>query len=569
MTKKSKITFGVASTLLLTAGLLTGCGNKGGSVGNKFVVTVWNFKGGFGATWIEDVIDQYEALHAETQYGDKVGVHFEVTNNKKEFNASDLVTYDMFFLESANYSDFVANGAIEDITEAITSDNPYEPGKSLLSKFTDSQKSFYKTQGNKYFGVPHYSGTYGMTYDAKLFREKGYYFVKDHEPVETAEDLLSLFTTDLNNLAYGPDGKTGVVEGVDYSADDGLPETFNEFYALCDRMKIDGISPLEFAGDSNQGGYISAFATSLMNNLMGGDDALVNYYFNGTSNKTVKMTTKGGTNVVETDGEGNAVLEDSPVGITNDKGYEIFKSEGRYNAIKFVSNIFQNKRYNPHIEGDHSYTAAENEYIMGEKLASATINRSGILIDGSWWQTEAKTTFETMDKRFPDDNQGVMDRDFRFMPFPKAQASDTYYQTYTDTLNALQCVRKGVSAQAKEICMDFLQFINTDSALVKFSQTTNTTRALNYSMTDAELSMMSPYGRSLFKYKTHKNTKIIYPISDTAQFVNGMSGYFTSQYQFKSKDRNFLTNWFISGTYDAAVIDAAIYDYYKAAWATL
>jgi len=557
MTKRNKKDFAVVSALFLTTAALIGCGSKK-DFGNKYVVNIWNFKGGFGAEWISNVIDEYETLHKDTEYGDKVGIHFEVTNNKKEFNASDLVTYDMFFLESANYSDFVASNAIEDITEAVTEDNPYEPGKALLDKFTESQKSFYKTQGNKYFGVPHYSGTYGITYDSKLFREKGFYYAKGHDPVDPQGSVLQYFTDDMDNLAPGPDG----IEGTD---DDGLPVTFQEFYTLCDRMLIEDIYPLEFAGDSNQGGYISAFTTSLMNNLMGGDEALINYYFNGTASKMVKLDASG---KFQVDANGNAILEESPVAITNDKGYDIYRSEGRFNAVKFISNVFQNKRYNPHIEGDHSYTAAEDEFIMGEKLGgTASVNRSGMLIDGSWWQSEAKSTFEAMDKKYG--NQGVMDRDFRFMPLPRAQESDPYYQTYTDTLNALQCVRKGVSTQTKEICMDFLQFINTDEQLVKFSQKTNTTRALNYTMTDDEMSLMSPYGRSLFKYKTNANTKIVYPISNTKQFVNGMSGFFTSQYQFKSKDRNFVTNWFGSGIYDAGTICTGIYSYFKDAWKTL
>jgi len=559
MTNKKKICFGVLSSLLLSAGVLTSCGGGGSPTGGKYKVLVWNFKGGFGGDWIENVIEEYEALHANTKYGDKTGVKFEVTNNKKEFVASELVTYDMFFLESANYMDFVANNAVEDITDAVTSDNPYEPGKTLLSKFTESQKSFYKTQGDKYFGVPHYSGTYGFTYDAKLFKQNGYYYKKGHNPVETETKIGNLFTDDLSNLANGPDGVAG-------TSDDGLPETFNEFYKLCERIKMDEIAPMVFTGDSNKGGYISAFATSLVNNLMGLDQAMINYSFNGTATKLAKVKTEGGVSVIETDANGNAVLEDEPVVITEANGYDIFRSEAKFNASKFVANIFQNKRYNSHCDDDLSYTGAQDEFIMGEKLGKEpSINHSAMFIDGSWWESEAKDTFKQMDETYPGQGQGVMDRDFRFMPFPKAKADDEYHQTYTDTLNALQCVRKGVDPTAKAICMDFLQFINTDAQLVKFSQTTNTTRALNYSMTDTELEKLSPYGRSLFKYKNDAKTEIIYPISASSKFINGMSAYFTSQYLFQSKDKKALTSWFELSTpvYDASKIVGGIYDYYK------
>lgn len=557
--KKTLVSGGM---LVLASSLLAGCGGSS----NKFVIKVWNFKGGFGDTWINNAVAEYEALHAKDSYGGKTGVKFEILNEKKPMEAKDIYSEDMYFVESGNYADYVASGVVADISKALTGENPYEKGKTIISKLTDSQKAFYAKNDGKYYAIPHYTGTYGLTYDAKLFQENGYFFKKGHPEAGKAIDISQYFTNDLTNLAPGPDGKTGVIDGVDYSADDGLPETFDEFYILCNRISLDPIYPLEFTGDSNKDGYITSFASSLMNTLQGSEQGLLNYSFTGDAKELIQTDESG---ALKFDTDGNPIMEASPVTVADGTGYETFRSKGRFNTLKFIANIFQNQRYSPKCNNsEHTYTTAQQEFVMGEMLggkAGSTVNRTAMLIDGSWWESEALATFDKMAKKFPNDKQGVMDRQFKFMPLPKANASDTYHHAYVDALNAIQVVNSRASAQAQEICIDFLQFLNTDEQLAKFSQVTHTFRALKYSLTEEQLSSVSPYAKSLYAYMSHPECEMIYPISSAKTFVNGMSAYFKISENFRSKDYKYVTNWF-KDTYDPKTMLNGIYSFYKNEW---
>ncbi len=557
MKNKKTLTLGLLAT---AASVLAACGG-GGANSNKAVIKVWNFSGGFGKAWLDTAIAEYEAAHANDVYGTKTGVKFTVVPDKKNFKASELITYDLFFLEQANYVDYLASGAIEDITEVLTGTNPYEPGKTIESKMTDSQKAFYN-RGDKYYGVPHYSGTYGITYDAKLFRENGYYLKNGHPAIVIGEepDMDLCFTDQVSEYSLGPNGKTGVIDGVDYSFDDGLPATFAEFYLLCDRIALDDIAPFEFTGDTNKGGYLTSFASSLMNNLLG-EDAAINYGFDGTI-----------ANPLEVDGTGKLVMDaetgapktmSTPLTVTDANGYESFRTKARYDAIDFVSNIFENGRYNRAADNStHTYVTAEKYFVYGEKEASSKLTRSAMLIDGSWWETEAEASFKAMDKKYPGEGQSIMERDFRFMPLPRATEAEAAHQTYTDTLNALQCVRKGVSGYTKDICVDFLKFINTDAKLAEFNATTQAIRALKYDLDATQIARLSPYGKSVYQYANHPETETIYPISGSNKFVNGMNDYFITSANFKSKDYTHITDWFRK-TYSAKTIFEGIYQFYK------
>lgn len=518
--KKIKSLLVAAPLICASIAALSSCGRGGGDDPidtSKTQIRVHNFAGGYGSKWISDVKNAFEDAVAQRSFEPgKTGVQIHITGDKSVFQGEEIKggNYDVYFLEQAEYVDYVTHGCVEDISEAITGENEFDNNKKLLDKFTVEQKDFYGFEEDgktKYFGIPHYSGQYGLNYDIDLFDQRGFYFKKGHieipddyksvEPKGTATwGDLDLFTDNLDERSEGPDGKAG-------TDDDGLPVTFNEFYVLCDYMVSgftgDEVFPLIHNGNTLN--YIPALTSNLLANLDGHEVSKVNYGFSGEID------------VIDEGSHHAGAYTTTKVSVTDRTGFNVLRTPGRYNSIRFMTNMLFNKNWNyaDNYNDSFSHVNAQRDFIFGGREES--FKKSAFLLDGSWWQNEANDQgyWDAMVKKF-DENESMMKRRFGFMPFPRAKASDPYESVYLDHLNAVQVCKAGISGGVKDAAVAFLKFVNTDEALRKFTTTTNCTRALNYTLTAEDKAAMSPYGRSVYEYKAA--SKILYPVSKSDVF---------------------------------------------------
>ena len=199
---------------------------------NPYTLSLYNFTGGFGADWLYDLENRYKKERA----GDTIvvngktydGIAFSNTEGKTTLDSmtSRGETYDIWFQEQVPYNQYVGKNVMKDMTDVLTSENPYEPGKTLLSKMSAEQQNYYNRDG-KYYGVPHYAGYVGIVYNKKMFDDYKAYFYKGYDKslLATAPGECMVISLDEPRTA-GPDGIEGTL-------DDGLPTTYEEFYALC------------------------------------------------------------------------------------------------------------------------------------------------------------------------------------------------------------------------------------------------------------------------------------------------------------------------------------------------
>jgi len=516
------------STLCLLSGMtvstLASCGGirRGGGGdkidSSKLQIYIHNFSGGFGDDWLADLKTEYEDLHKEDQYDDKTGVQLVITGDKKVFNGPEILTnkYDIYFAEQAKYPYYVANQYLEDISEAITGENPYEPGKTIADKMDDTQKAFYGYDGaTKYYGIPHYSGVYGINYNIDLFKDRGYYYKKGHPEVSEKKAWDQYFIDVYgDDMAPGPDG----IEG---TYDDGLPETLDEFYWLCDKIANDGRNALVWAG-ANYTDYTAQYASALASSLNGAEATGVQYSFDGTLNNLVTVS------------NGTVTPDASSTTITDANGYEATRTSGRYYALTALEKMINTTKWHhpKNMNASQTHLTAQMSFVTGVEGQDDSGKDSAMLIDGSWWQAEAAQAWDYMEKNCTG-KQSPLERDFGYMPFPKVNKSDAYTPTYQDQLNSLQFVKAGISETKKAVAIDFLQFINTDEKLAQFTETTYTTRCLNYTLTEEQLSKISLYGRHLYEYKHAASTKVVYPMSKNPIYVNNQDSFVPYKY-FKS-----------------------------------
>ena len=530
-------------------------------VTNPYKLKVYSFTGGYGEEWLNTLVSRYKKERAGKKFTingkEYDGVDFELTKEKTTMTSmmNSGNNYDVWFQEQVYYNQLIDNGNIfRDMTDVLTSENPYEPGKTIESKMSEYQKEYYLRDG-KYYGIPHYAGYFGIAYNKVMFEEYGWYFKDGYTAKEFADG--ECFIEDESDVkSKGPDGLLN-------TADDGLPTTYDEFFALCAYIS-NKCKPITWAGKHRQE-YLNWFKTALTANYEGLDQMSLNYSFDGTA-----------TNLIAVDENGN-ITELADVAINKDNGYELAKQAGKYYALKFLYEVMDgNYAASGATSTMYTQVQAQEDFVLS---TGAETDDAAMLLDGCWWEMEADRTFNKIEQ-----SEGIDARDdFGWLPLPmptqagaddraaKLSAGQKGY-TLADTHNSLAFIGKGVSDEVYALCKDFLQFANTDESLAEFTMITDTTKALNYTMDDTQKAQMSDYGRSLMEMQ--ENANIVYTFSkntfyqaNEATFSQYRTSY-SSKYSEKDASVVIAVDEFRTGI-SAEKYFTGLYLYQQDVWKTL
>ena len=503
-----------ALSLIMALGCTVACGgnNNGGTsdggsasekpsgVTNPYALKVFNFNGGYGSEWLSTLEKRYEAEKAgktitiDGKTYDGIDVQIDAVKKvmKEMAGTYNFATNHVYFHEDVWYTTYLRNGnTFAEMTEALTTDNPYEPGTTLESKLSAEQKAYFSVDG-KYYGIPHYAGYVGVNYDIDLFEEKGYYLKDGYSYNGDTATLAACFTNVAAEKTAGPDGKKG-------TDDDGLPTTYDEFFMLCGWITQNGDTPITW-DNGNRQKYLNWFISSLAASYEGLEQTNLNYTFSGMAKNLVSVANDGTvTKLPETE-------------ISSENGYELAKQAGKYYGLTFIEQLAKNDWY--YSPAGLTNTDAQDKFIQG--IGETYV---AMLMDGVWWENEADSTFTSEELAGMPSRK---DRNYGFMPLPaatnekateRANALNAGKNGYTllDTHNSLCFIGKGLSEDARKLAIDFIQFAYTDNSLAEFSITTDTTKALKYTMSDADKAKMSAYGRSIINMQ--ERADVVYSFS--------------------------------------------------------
>ena len=515
--KKKILSMALAVLMTMgTAGALTACGGNGGggSGGSDLPKTqlyVRNYQGGFGNKWLYNGKDKLEAKYKDVELEpNKKGVEVKITDIKETPQAENIKNddYEVYFVEKVQYLYLEKQGVLEDLTDIVTSVSSYD-GKKIEEKLTKEQRDFYGIDKNgtkRYYALPHYFAPLGIVYDIDLFEDRGYYFAKGYENEKTLEDK---FVADKDSpRSAGPDG-------IPSNDDDGLPATYEDFWNLCEYIVKDGYTPLNWGGVEASKYYVTALMFQLAANYQGAEEFMRNFTMEGELSEVVKL-----------DGNGNVVMGANGVPETEkvtldpsqNNGYETFRTLALYYGLDFVKTLM-NKSAVYAIENNvksQSYNAfqAQKDYVASR--FSKTIRRQAMLIEGSWWDSEASSYFEKNEPL----GGGKKDCRYGWLPLPNATKEQVgkNKNTLVNNINSLCFVKKGLNDVKKQLALDFVQLMNSDESLVDFTVQTNAFKDLTYDLSSAQVSGLSPFGQNM--YKDWKNFDKINPNNSNEQFYN-------------------------------------------------
>ncbi len=493
-----KIAKNLLACVVLSATALSSFACKGGS-GNsdKATLYVYSFTSGFGSEWLTSLIADYEEKMKDVEINGKKGIHIEPTAEKSDVDGSQMASRKevIYFLEQQDYYELTNGNYIADITSAVTSANPYDAdGKTLESKMFADQKSYFGRQvdgATRYYAYPHYFTSFGIVYDIDLFNEKGYYLAEGYSVSDVANACVG--TEDWEKTA-GPDGEKN-------TADDGLPATYEEFFLLCDYINHTNGNPMLWAGQYRDS-YLTHFINALAADYEGYEQMRLNFTFKGEAKNL--GTVSGGEFVKD--------AESTQIDGTN--GYELARQAGKFYAMDFYNTLY-NKSYikdksSTLYSSTYSHLKAQEDFLKSGNTA--------MLLDGSWWQTEATNVFNALGQANASKNK--QNRNLGWMPLPRPSANADQKAVMYDIMYPLCVMKNGLDTNSWEYkyALDFIQFANSDAQLAKFTQITGCTKALNYSLDAEQQKGLTKFGQSF--YNAYKNSDIVFPYANNMLYAN-------------------------------------------------
>ena len=432
------------------------------------------FDGGLGTEWSTVIGKRFEEKYKDWQGANgKVGVEIVPVGSKDTgpdtISAglrSGTVTGDIF----ANMNGWQGWARLypdlcEDLTD-IANEKIYGDDGNLVADGQTGTKSIVDkmnpknvqqhTVDNKLVSLPYEKMVWGFVYDHDLFAEKGY-------------------------LSYG-NGPDGLPD----TYDDGLPATFADFKNLFSRMTTDNICPFTYSTGN----------TWYLNSLI----ASVQYQVDGFD----KM--------------------DEVYTCTADNVAELADRQGVKQAIEFIQYIFSKPEYISQKALTTSLGQTEAQYdFISSKLAAengeAGVKRIAMIVEGDWWENEARSRFNEMVKMpGADESYGYGQRDFRFLPLPKFDG-----QVFDGS--AFACHGEGgtifVSSKSenKELAKKYVQFMISNDSLVEFATATGSTMAFDMKMPEQKPEGMTKFAWSVCNLKDKQNDRIYMPPKSSMYFI--------------------------------------------------
>ena len=496
--------------------------------------------GGFRSDWLDKLCDEFVEAFKDTSFQEgRTGVQIIKEYDKKNTGYESIRgnANHLFIQEDTDYYTYVAKGVTKDITDvvndyAVTGNGTKESDCKISEKMSDLYRNFYSYNG-KYYAIPLFETNVGLQYNVSVFEKKNLFFKQgasaedftdaDYEDLDKLYDLFVTSTSDTRS--YGPDGKTGIIGGVNYSIDDGLPATYKDFRALITMMKNSSVTP--FIWNSTCTDYLTSLLNDVWATNEGADQFINNLKLEGTATNIVKLS--GG--AVVRDEEGKPVTETKTIGADNYADLQLQK--GKLEALDFAQFLATDGNYYSK-SWQTSYTDAQ-EYFINPQNHKA-IGEIGFIVEGGWWFKEASDAF----------SPGTQ-KDAKFSPYilPKATADKigTPNVRVSDR-RSLMFINNYIPDENLEVAKTFVSFLQSDHALETYTLYTNGKRALQYDLSEDTLSQMSYYGKAAWEIATKTNTITIpwLPLSNFAKEHVLELDYTSYGYSVTSGDGNPVMN---------------------------
>ncbi len=475
------VTAGLAVALCLSAAGLTGCNKEADPSDTMSILNIHVYNGGLGRDWLDAVAADFMDTFKDVSFEEgKTGVYIEVTADKQLESATLMATgadrNDIFYTADHDLYDYINLNVPMDITDIVTEPVYDADGNLTLNATGDG----WATQTTSLYDrmLPYFQDAYNVAekypdaaHDGRLFYGVPF------------EDSISGFVLDYDLYAELVTRYRLEMTGYKYSGDEvAMPGTWDEFFALLDQIRTSNnqeYSSFIYAMDY----YTSPIQTAILADVEG--DAfmeMLNRY------------------------EGSYDFGEGEVTLGSTNMYEILKADGYRKAVEVGVKLFSSTQsgvnhYDQQIMQGVSFGGAQQSFVMS-KASTSGKQRILSILEGDWWENEARASFNSMGNLNPADGYGQ--RNFRMMPIPHFTAEEVaagkpykfggFSSGYPAVVNRLTV--EGDPVKEKLVRL-WLQFQHSRESLKTFTTHSGSSLAYDYDLTEAELAELTPFARSI------------------------------------------------------------------------
>lgn len=538
--KKTAKVLSLVFALAMTTSAFAGCSDgkdpsQGG--GNKPIdadktqIKVQNYEGGYGRDWLDNAIARFEEEHKNTEFepgSGKKGIQIHVTSSINGTAGASVATgaagndHHIFFTEDVFYYDATGYNAAADITDIVTEKlTSYGETRSIADKLDPNVEQFFNLGSETepvYKALPHYLSYRTLYFDVDIFDLYGFWMLEDGTFAGAKSGYnVSKLGTDGWKLSQGIDGNKG-------TEFDGLPATYDEFFAMCDYMISRGVTPLHTYGS---GKPLNMTIYSMWGQNEGRDSFLQVLNPVGTSDRLIESI------------DANGVATLYPEGTTVDP-YNIQAQLGKYQAYQFAERLAQGTEQSPKYCHDLSFSSSENNiqaqytYIMSSVLGDPI----AMYADGCWWENEAYESGSFDDAEILS-GKGRMDRRFALLPLPFADESMIGNKwTITSNCNlSLSFINSNIKdPNILNAAKKFLQFLHTDEEMQDFSVQTSTLKPFDYEVPESKMAQTTYFGKNLLSLANNPNVDFVYTYSPYLGYIQNFSYYYPDYLGWGTED---------------------------------
>ena len=470
---------------------------------SKTQLYVSNLKGGIGHDWLYNVKQRFEAAYADHVFEEgKKGIQVMVDTDNS-VNGAWLILptseWEVYFSENVPFNDYISQGQLLDISDVVKAP-AYGETETIESKLDDSQKTAFTAMNGNYYVLPHYEAYRGLSYNVTVFEDNKLFLADDKD--NGNEGFIMRLT---DKRSAGPNGKYG-----DY--DDGLPATVEEFFKLCDRMAMVGVTPIVWPGAYV--GYAEYIVDAFAQAFMGADACRYDLTFD-SGNDTVEIITgfNGDTPITQ------------QISVTNENGYLLRQQSGKYFGYAVLQNIIKNiDKYVYSLSNNNStftHYDSQEEFLVGE-FENKPI---GMIADGNYWwnETSVSGAYQRSVNQFAD-RAKAENRNFSWMSLPGVWSAEDGETPATelvlrDVMKSYCFVNGNIADKPAKVAAAkaFVSFCYTDESLQEFTTTTGVAKGLDYELTSEQLASLTKFGQSCWTMR--QEGTVVRSISGNQMFM--------------------------------------------------
>lgn len=468
---------------MLLIGTLTSTGCTGTKIEDddqRESIWISTFNGGYGREWLDVMVKDYNDSHPDNAY------KISVRASKDEFSQvlaaiqSGTAIYDMFYSNNYIYK-LIDGDYLEPLTELW--DARPDGTRTIREMMNDADQyaQAYSDKNGELYALPQQESIRTFIYDHELFLKYGLLFGRDGALIESPTEPLSL----------GKDGLEGTY-------DDGHPTTEVEWEIMVTAAAQSLGHAFVYTGKF--GMYTNTIYEMISAQYDGVENYLKNWTFEGEYEFLPEYGGKQTFNAEE-------------------NGYMTARMTGKKVALDFMDkylackepSLGQNPYTNPKSATySYSHTDAQNDFIIS--TAKNKTKKNGMLVDGDWWENEAKTTFDALEADGEKDYK-FRTHDYRFMTLPYFEGQKENVNVYLTAENMYIALQKKTAADKKAICKDFITFTYQEKYIQNYTVLTGGVTPFDVKLTEEQKAQLSPFTRNfleLYQDRTHN------------KFVNGM-----------------------------------------------